>query len=408
MGSLRQYPLSRPTYSRVMTITVRSTIIATVVASTSIVAASGASGSATARSSAVWQIQTSANPAATQISGLSSISCLATTDCVAVGSSSKTLSTTTRNLAEKWDGTQWKLQTMPTASGTSDTLYGVSCATSSSCLAVGSAYVLSTHRTVTLALAGSGASWQIVSSPTQRTRTQLNAVSCTAATWCEAVGFYDIAGGRSLAVAESWNGTTWHVQSPVHPLNGSQFSGVSCTSAHSCVAVGSVTGARTRPLAERWDGTRWRQTTVPLPTGASAGYFSAVSCTTTSACTATGTKFAPGGVTLAERWNGAVWTAQSTPNPSNWRGSFRSVELDGVACPTTSLCTASGEYAPGGSADYFVAEWNGTTWHLQSVPRPTDYQHGALLAISCVPTDCYAVGAYTGAATLQSTLAAAN
>lgn len=364
--------------------------------------AADATGGSVART---WHVQPIPNPSGTEISGLSSISCSPTATCTAVGSSSRTLSTTTRNLAERWDGEHWRIQQIPTPAGTSDTLYGVSCPTTNECTAVGTAFHTSNHRTTALTEEWNGKSWKVLASPTVGARTQLNAISCSSATWCEAVGLYDGPGGSSQAFAESWNGATWHQQAPVRPVKSSMFAGVSCFNAHACFAVGSQTDDRTRPLTEWWTGARWIARSVPLPTGATGGYLSSVSCTALSACAATGTDFRPGGVTLAERWSGTRWHVQPSPNPSDWRTSFRSVELDGVSCTSTIACVASGEYAPAGSAAYFIERWNGVGWRLEKAPHPGGFMHGALLAVSCVVARCSTVGAYTSVSMLQSTLA---
>jgi len=356
-----------------------------------------------------WHVQPTPNPSGTEISGLSSISCVpGTTRCTAVGSSSRTLSTITRTLAERWDGVHWRIQPIPTPAGTSDTLYGVSCPSASVCMTVGTAFHSSNRHTTPLTEVWNGKSWRVLASPTVGSRTQLNAISCTSATWCEAVGLFDDSTGKSQAFAEWWNGSTWHAQTAVRPVNSSMFTGVSCFNPHACFAVGSQSDGDTRPLTQWWNGARWLVRAAPVPTGANGGYLSAVSCTSPSACTATGTDFRPGGVTLAERWNGTSWRIQPTPNPSDWKSSFRSVELDGVSCTSTVACTASGEYAPAGNADYFIERWNGGGWRLETTQRPGGFMHGALLAISCTVTRCSAVGAYTRVSLLQSTLAMAD
>jgi hypothetical protein len=135
--------------------------------------------------------------------------------------------------------------------------------------------------------------------------------------------------------------------------------------------------------------------------------FDAVSCTTPAACTATGTALDTG-TTLAERWNGRAWRIQPTPNPADYRTSISEIALTGVSCTSPTRCTASGDYSPGGPTKYFVESWNGTSWQLKTMPQPADFQHGALLAMSCALTRCTAVGAYTGNVRLQVTLALAH
>ena len=71
----------------------------------------------------------------------------------------------------------------------------------------------------------------------------MNGVSCTSATACTAVGILIGYVGPILApVAEAWNGTSWTIQNTPTPSGAgypSQFNAVSCTSATACRAVGS-------------------------------------------------------------------------------------------------------------------------------------------------------------------------
>lgn len=208
------------------------------------------------------------------------------------------------------------------------------------------------------------------------------------------------------AIAESWNGKTWRGQRLPRTGENTRFLGVSCPAARACMAVGYQTSSAgsTRPFAASWNGRAWRVRTVPLP---AAALFDAVSCTTPAGCTATGTQLDTG-TTLAERWNGKAWRIQPTPNPADFRTSISEIALTGVSCTSAKRCTASADYSPGGPTEYFVESWNGTSWQLKPTPQPAGFQHGALLAVSCAPTRCTAVGAYTGKVRLQVTLALAH
>jgi len=145
---------------------------------------------------------------------------------------------------------------------------------------------------------------------------------------------------------------------------------------------------------------------VPLPRKAPGGTLSAVSCTLPSACTATGTNFSTTGPTLAERWNGTRWRVQPTPNPLNSGTSREEVALNGVSC--ASACTATGQYAPGGNAAFFLEAWNGLRWRLVTAPLPAGFAQGALNGMSCALARCTAVGAWSGGAVPVATLAMAN
>src|SRR5207244_457559 len=126
----------------------------------------------------------------------------------------------------------------------------------------------------------------------------------------------------------------------------------------------------TGTLAERWNGTAWVIQPTPNPSGARQSVLSGVACPTTTLCTAVGDYMTSSGVmvTLAERWNGTAWVIQPTPNPS---GAKQSV-LSGIACPSTTLCTAVGDYINASGVMVTLAErWNGTSWAIQSTPNPS-------------------------------------
>ena len=255
-------------------------------------------------------------------------------------------------------------------------------------------------RSVNLAEAWNGTSWRVQAIPIPRARPAVRCSGSPArrASACTAVGDYGNAAGRVLAVAERWNGKAWRIQAIPRPAKVTQLFGVSCPAARACTAVGyQNTGTGdAQPLAEAWNGTKWHIQAVPLPRKAPGGALSAVSCTAPSACTATGTNFSTTGPTLAERWNGTNWRVQPTPNPPNFTTSREEVALNGVSCTSATACTASGQYAPGGKAAYFIEAWNGRSWRLVTAPLPAGFAQGALNGMSCAPARCAAVGAWSG------------
>jgi len=373
-----------------------------------IIAAVPAQAAATAGST--WKVVSTPNPAGAEISGLSGVSCTSAHACTAVGSETASASSPGAPLAERWTGSRWRVQSTPAPKGSaSSNFYGVSCASARSCAAVGTAFYTKGHRNVNLAEAWNGTTWRVQAVPNLGDGA-LYAVSCTSAKACTGVGFYDNKTGLPTAVAERWNGFAWHTQAIRHPVKRTWLFGVSCSTARACIAVGyqnSGTGDA-QPLTEAWNGTTWHVHSVPLPKGAPGGALSAVSCTSPGACTATGSNFGGTAPTLAERWNGTRWRVQATPNPANFQTSFGEVSLDGVSCTSATACTASGEYSPGGLADYFIEAWNGSSWRLVTTPFPVHFVSGALLGIACAPGRCTAVGAWSGDVPGQQTLGLAN
>jgi hypothetical protein len=342
-----------------------------------------------------WKIEKTPNPAGAVLSSLNAVSCRSATDCTAVGSDETDSGGGT--LAERWNGKTWNVQTTVTPKGTTgDFLYGVSCGSSTACQAVGTLFRTTSSNTL-LAESGNGKKWRVETTPTPKGTKDggLFAVSCTSPSACTAVGNVLTTTGVTHSLIERWNGKAWAIQASAKAARNTWLFGVSCTSASACIAAGYQNPGTgdAQLLAETWNGKVWKLTKTPRKSGSQGGIFDAVSCTSATACTATGTSFDATAPTLAERWNGKAWKVQTTPNPSNYKSSVESVALDGVSCTSATACTASGQYAPGGSGAYFAEVWNGKTWRLQSTPEPAGFTSGALSGVSCVLSRCVAVGA---------------
>ena len=141
-------------------------------------------------------------------------------------------------LAERWNGTTWSVMVSPNVPGAStNELTGVSCVSSASCFAVGSAVVASVSQT--LVEAWNGTNWQIVTSPNPSgsTGSSLSSVSCTSTASCFAVGSSSNS-TTTIALTEQWDGTSWQIFAGPNPDSAAVLAGVSCTSPTSCLAVG--------------------------------------------------------------------------------------------------------------------------------------------------------------------------
>jgi hypothetical protein len=201
-----------------------------------------------------WVIQPGPGHHATS-SELNAVSCSSSRACTAVGDNSFGGG----SLAEGWNGSAWLIQRTPkpTASFASQLvpLNGVSCLSAKACIAVGN-YDTGSSAQKTLAERWNGTRWKIKPTPkiTTSSEVALNGVSCGSARGCIAVGFDWITGRQILA--EGWNGTSWSVLPITAPAAAmvSQLNGVSCASAMSCIAVGSYTTNTgiEKTLAERY------------------------------------------------------------------------------------------------------------------------------------------------------------
>jgi hypothetical protein len=225
-----------------------------------------------------WSVVRSPTPGA--IDRLNGVSCPSQSFCVAVGSYEHDPASAVRTLAEIWNGTRWSLASTPNSSTLDNHLNGVSCASSSFCVAVGTSHRSNT--TFALIEQWNGTSWSIVSGAhVTAIERELFGVSCISPTFCAAVG-YVVRGnmGMEKGLAETWDGTSWSSSTFTPGL----LQSVSCVTSTSCVAVGIGAGG-----IQSWAGTGWSQTPVP-PVG-----LSGVSCLTTTACTAVGFTYDSGG-----------------------------------------------------------------------------------------------------------------
>ena len=335
-----------------------------------------------------WTVVSSPNPSASQASSLSSVSCASSSACLAVGRYTNS-SGVTEPLAVKWTSS-WSL--VSTAGvfteGTGREFSGVSCISSTTCRAVGS----STASTgVRAGLAGTWASgtWSKETlSGYQGAPTELAKISCVEAFFCTSVGTVVFTGGAATDFAYKRE-TGWSVTDPAGSYDTP--AGVACMTSDECIAVGkNRVGASQEAQALLWNGTSgWSFMTMPV---VAEGAFSGVSCSELNACSAVGSR-GSSATTLAERWNGSEWTVQTTANPS---GSTES-RLNGVSCPTKSLCIAVGSYRTATNPVNALAEsWNGTSWSTQTLPLPAGSVWTWLEGVSCASTTfCEAAGTYT-------------
>jgi hypothetical protein len=310
---------------------------------------------------------------------LNSISCTSSTSCMAVG---ETLVfhepggyLIPHPFAESWNGSKWSVVATLTLGHSGASLNGVSCTSTSSCMAVGSEGTPKNPTLFTLAESWNGTAWKFLTTPAPLTPggTALSSVSCTGPA-CMAVGYYGYNNGTGTKVtlAESWNGAAWQRRDTPTPGASGSLAGVSCVTASACKGVGGhavPTGnLGNATLAEQWGGRNWRVQPTPNPAGAGAAGFDAVSCTSPSQCMATGAALDQTGesqFTLAEAWNGTDWSLLHTPSP----GSFGD-ELLGTSCTSASSCMAVGDFTGTGDEMTLAEAWNGTAWSVVKTPHP--------------------------------------
>jgi len=307
-----------------------------------------------------WKLQHTPGPAGATFSYLSSVSCRSVTGCVAVGDYGR--SGQVFSFAEVRNGTGWKLRHTPLPAGAASSgLDGVSCSSATACTAVGD-YHTRSDADYPLAQRWNGSSWKIQHTPHPAgTISGLGGVSCSSATACIAVGSYlDPVTHDDLTLAEVWNGSSWKIQHPANPAGATEsvLSAVSCHSATACIAVGSYLDPVTHDdltLAEAWNGSTWKIQTMPALSAGLSATLRAVSCQSAVACTAVGSYYDPALdniVMLAEAWNGTSWQITTPRHPGRTTPS----ELSGVSCPAAGTCTAVGNYQNSSGNEVTLAE----------------------------------------------------
>lgn len=294
-------------------------------------------------------------------------------------------------------------------------LTGISCSERTTCVAVGYA---SDPRGPLRPLAEvlAAGRWRERPVPLGGTYGQLEAVTCRAPSWCEAVG-----GSSAGTLIEHWNGSVWQ-RAPTATSDGT-LAGVACPTRQRCVAVGFT--HLEYPLVEMWDGRAWRATSVPRPGGAQ-GLLEAVACPTARACVAVGMWWSGSTAhALIERWNGQRWRlvnasgaqslrALSCPQPgwclalgSGAGGAPRAIVLSGGAARARSTaalgataeltalsCRVRGVCLVVGARDgrRLLARWRFGRWHLLSGARGHG-ERGASGGVSCASAArCKTVG----------------
>ena len=198
-------------------------------------------------------------------------SCASSTSCIAVG---RYLNSSGAEVvfAESWNGTTWSLTEPVTPTGAkSSKLVGVSCTSTTACIAVG-AYVNSGGTQVAFGESWNGTAWTLKEMSIRRARkAPACGVSCASSTSCIATGRYVNSGGAEVTLAESWSGTAWSLTEPLNPTGAKQQLDRCLVHVEHCVHRGWAhvnSGGKKGALAESWNGTAWSLKEPVVPTGA--------------------------------------------------------------------------------------------------------------------------------------------
>jgi hypothetical protein len=226
------------------------------------------------------------------------------------------------------------------------------------------------------------------------------------------VAFLAVAAAGGCAPAGAWT-----VVPPPVPGSGVVsrpivFRALDCGGPTSCLAVGPFSMAQDDVGAARWDGAAWAP--APAPPGVPQIDSAVFDCASPTWCVLFDGNGLSGWYAV---WDGTGWTTGDTtptgkrrlncPVPgvcfsaeftaegrgdpavqrwersTGWRpvaGSERLPAIMDLSCPTTDVCFATGDTAPGST---YVTRWQGGTWTALPATGPA----ARFLSISCPTTD---------------------
>jgi len=311
----------------------------------------------------------------------------------------------------------WRASTAPVAglapapgvtSGTGVFPSVVSCPAAGSCVSVGSYWDSSSDIHGLIETLSNG-SWSALRAPTAGLNPApsaspggLRALSCPAAGWCVAVGYYNDQAGNNEGQIDTLANGSWTAKT-APAISGAKLTrlfAVSCPARGSCVAVGDYEDASgdTHGLTETLANGTWTAATLP-PGGLSPAVgtvllVDAVSCPAVGSCVAVGqyenAAHATFGViaTLA----GGAWTALTAPDAglSPPPAANPLTRLEGVSCPKPGMCAVVGDYVNTSNQEAGLIETlTDGTWTPAAVPGPAD----GLTSVACPASgSCVAVG----------------
>jgi hypothetical protein len=312
--------------------------------------------------------------------------------CVAVGSYEDT-NGVQQSLIESdssgvWSSSEGGLPTNADATRGAG-LDAVSCPASGSCVAIGSYFDRDGNQQAFVDTLSHGAWAPVVASlpanAAANPDAQLHAISCATTTSCVAVGSYHAndAAVERPALIEILSGSAWTaLEAPLPPNAGSgNLTGVSCPADSSCVAVGTYDVMRdpsgliiedTLPLVDTLASGVWTPSEGAIPAAAATATLEAESvqfvgdfCDPTGLCQAVGTYATSNGdqLPLVETRSGGTWIAGSSVLPSDAVGNGTFAAILSVSCPPGGHCVAVGNYLDtNGNQRALVENLSASSW----------------------------------------------
>ena len=249
------------------------------------------------------------------------VACVATADCFGVGARLEHAGT--RDQVShvgifRWNGSAWTDESIPDPAGAMRAwLASISCATPTSCVAIGVMGTAPDGPTSGYAAHWNGTVWTPMPAP-PLAAPALGRLKCFGVDRC-------VARDEATNQIAVLNGTAWTVSDvPVSPGYG--FRSVGCWTATGCIAV--ATNGDSAAQSFVWNGTTWSR--APDVTGSIFGVD--LQCFGPNDCLGVGD--------VESRWNGSSWSSASLPDALAWRD-FQKGGLDLLSCLSPTACVAA-------------------------------------------------------------------
>jgi hypothetical protein len=373
--------------------------------------ASGTEFALEAESSGSWT-PTEFSPPSTMspspVGHVDAASCPSATTCLAVGSYTDSSSHTQGLILSETAGT-WSSSTAPLSSSTaanpSVSLAALSCASATSCVAVGD-YRDGSNYLQGLVETDSSGTWTASEAPVPSGAAtnpylELTAVSCSSSTSCTAIDAYEDSSSHWQADLLTDNGGTWSASEVTMPTNAQQLNPISlaCSSSSSCVAGASYVDTSYNGQVMLLTDSSGSGTAIsaPTPSGAATHPFftnslDSVACASSTSCIGVGTYEDSSGNAwaLIETDTSGSWSAAKAAVPSG-AATNPSAALAALTCPSATSCLAVGTYNNSSSdTESQVLTDTSGSWAAATLPIPS----GAGTNPDATPTAvaCFAVG----------------
>ncbi len=333
-------------------------------------------------------------PAPAGTGELGAVSCADALRCWAVGVAGPNATTTTTSPAAPVTvitatvngGHSWSAQTLPLTAPPE--LSGISCPTTTSCMAVGSTGAVP-GAGIVLTTRDGGAKWAEASVPTGAF--VLTTVVCSTSDDCIAI----TSDGTNTWSASTLDfGHTWTQEGNL-PVGFSNPRSLSCSVAGNCLVAGytpTTTGHGQGAIVVSTDGGQtWSAATVPP----NLGVLQSATCATPASCVAVGTTsttvsdVVPAtGLQLVSADGGHTWALSPLTPPVN--------DVYGVACPSPVVCAIVGTDWKGNPAIGTGGVAHSVDGGARYTSSTTAYVPLTLTALACPSvTTCIAVGGDT-------------